>query len=219
MQVALVVFPGYTALDALGPYQVLAHTPGIDPVFVAERPGPVRDNRVLTIEAQAGLGDVPAPDVVLVAGGIPAITMARTGHPIVDWLRDVRPTAQWVTSVCTGALMLGAAGILQGRRATTHWYAHDMLRDYGAVPVDERVVVDGDVVTAAGVSAGIDMGLRLAALWAGEPTAKMLQLDLEYAPRPPFDCGSPATADAEITDHLREMYDAVLAGLLPADRE
>lgn len=218
MQVAIVVFPGYTALDALGPYQVLAHTPGVDPVFVAERPGSVTDNRVLTIEAQAGLDDVRTPDAVVVAGGIPAITMARTGHPIVDWLQEVHPVARWTTSVCTGALMLGAAGILQGRRATTHWYARDMLRDYGAVPVDERVVVDGDVVTAAGVSAGIDMALRLAALWSDESTAKMLQLDLEYAPQPPFDCGAPATADPHITDHLREMYGAVVAGLLPADR-
>ncbi len=210
MRVAIVVFPGYTALDALGPYQVLAHTPQIEPVFVAERAGMVRDNRFLSIEATHGIDDIGVPDAVLVAGGIPAITMAQQGHALVDWLRDVGPQVGWTTSVCTGALMLGAAGLLEGRRATTHWFALDLLEGYGAAPVAERYVVDGQTVTAAGVSAGIDMALHLAAEWSDEQTAKMLQLDLEYAPSPPFECGSPTTADPEITEHLRQMYGYVL---------
>ena len=210
MLIAIVVFPGYTALDALGPYQVLAHTPGVEPVFVAEQAGPVRDNRMLTIEAQAGLDDVPAPDVVLVAGGLPAVTMARQGHPIVDWVASVHPTARWTTSVCTGSLVLGAAGVLTGRRATSHWYTREMLREYGAVPVAERVVTDGDVVTAAGVSAGIDMALQLAGRWAGDETARMIQLDLEYAPEPPYDAGTPERAGAVMAEHLGAMYAAVL---------
>lgn len=210
MLIALVVSPDTPPSTSWGPTRSSPTHQGVEPVFVAEKAGPVRDSRLLTIEAQAGIDEITAPDAILVVGGVPAIAMARSGHAIVDWVRSVHANAQWTTSVCTGSLVLGAAGVLRGRRATSHWYAREMLRDYGAVPVDERVVVDGNIVTAAGVSAGIDMALRLAALWSDEQTAQLIQLDMEYAPEPPFDAGRPARAGAELTAHLSAMYAAVL---------
>jgi transcriptional regulator GlxA family with amidase domain len=203
MQIAIVLFPRLTVLDAIGPYQALGNLPGAEVVFVAEQAGPVRDESgFLGLIADAALDDVPHPDMVLVPGG-PGTDALTDGGPVADWLRRVDQTTTWTTSVCTGSLTLAAAGLLTGRRATSHWLALEQLARFGAVPVSERVVFDRKYVTAAGVSAGIDMGLTLAGRLAGDEVAQATQLMLEYDPQPPYTAGSPATAPAGITARMR----------------
>ena len=203
MNTAILLYDGFTALDAIGPYEVLSRLPGARVTFVAAEPGPVRtDNGMLSVIAEHALHDVPAPDVVLVPGG-PGEVAARAGGPALDWLRAAHQTSVWTTSVCTGSLILAAAGLLDGRRATGHWLALEQLRELGADAVSERVVFDGKLVTAAGVSAGIDMALALAARIAGDDVARAIQLGIEYDPRPPFDAGSPDKAPADIVALLR----------------
>jgi transcriptional regulator GlxA family with amidase domain len=203
MNTAILLYDGFTALDAIGPYEVLSRLPGSRVTFVAAETGPVRtDNRMLAIDADARLADVPAPDVVLVPGG-PGEVAARAGGPALDWLRAAHKTSTWTTSVCTGSLILAAAGLLDGTRATGHWLAMDKLRELGADAVAERFVFDGKIVTAAGVSAGIDMALALAARIAGDDVAQAIQLGIEYDPHPPFDAGSPDTAPPDIVALLR----------------
>ena len=206
MQIAIALYPEFTALDAFGPYQVLAHLPGAEVVFVAEQAGPVVDDARLTVTAHATFDEIDTPDVIVVPGGLIAIELARPDTPVVQWIRRVAPTATWVTSVCTGSLLLGAAGVLTGREATSHWRFTDRLAQFGATVADRRVVTDGNVVTAAGVSAGIDMALQLTALLFDERTAMTAQLGLEYAPEPPFAAGSPKTAPPELVEHVRAMY-------------
>lgn len=204
MNIAILIYDRFTALDAIGPYEVLSRLPGASTKFVAVEPGPVTtDNGALTLLAEGSLRDTSEPDIVLVPGG-PGEVAARAGGPALDWLRKVHGTSTWTTSVCTGSLVLAAAGLLEGARATSHWLALEQLRELGAEPVSERVVFDGKIVTAAGVSAGIDMALSLAARIAGEEVAQAIQLSIEYDPQPPFDAGSPATAPAAIVDGLRE---------------
>ncbi|HYM55543.1 MAG TPA: DJ-1/PfpI family protein [Solirubrobacteraceae bacterium] len=203
MKIAIPLYDRLTALDAIGPYEVLSRLPGASVSFVAAEPGPVRtDNGMLTLLAERSIDEVAEPDIVLVPGG-PGEVAARAGEPLLEWLRKVDETSTWTTSVCTGSLILAAAGLLDGRRATTHWLAFDELRRLGAELVSERVVFDGKIVTAAGVSAGIDMALTLAAAIAGEQVAQAIQLGIEYDPQPPFDAGSPAKAPAEIVELLR----------------
>jgi transcriptional regulator GlxA family with amidase domain len=203
MQIAIVLFPRLTVLDAIGPYQTLDHLPGGEVLFVAEQAGPVRDESgQLALVADAALADVPHPDMVLVPGG-PGVDALTGGGPVADWLRAVDPGTTWTTSVCTGSLVLAAAGLLTGRRASTHWLAMEQLARYGAVPVTQRVTFDEKYVTAAGVSAGIDMGLTLAGHMAGDEMAQSVQLILEYDPQPPYAAGSPRTAPASITARLR----------------
>ncbi|HEX3452923.1 MAG TPA: DJ-1/PfpI family protein [Solirubrobacteraceae bacterium] len=203
MNTAILLYDGFTALDAIGPYEVLSRMPGARVTFVAADAGPVRtDNRMLAIDADAELADVPAPDIVLVPGG-PGEVAARAGGPALDWLRAAHETSTWTTSVCTGSLILAAAGLLDGTRATGHWLAMDKLRELGADAVAERYVFDGKIVTAAGVSAGIDMALALAARIAGDDVAQAIQLGIEYDPHPPFDAGSPETAPPDIVALLR----------------
>jgi transcriptional regulator GlxA family with amidase domain len=160
------------------------------------------DNGMLTVVAERSLEQEPQPDIVLVPGG-PGEVVQRAGGPVLDWLREVDRTSTWTTSVCTGSLILAAAGLLEGKRATTHWLAMEKLRELGAEPVDERVVFDGKLVTAAGVSAGIDMALTFAARIAGDTVAQAIQLGIEYDPQPPFDAGSPHKAPAEVVELLR----------------
>ena len=210
MNIAILLYPGFTALDAVGPYHAIGGVPGATFHFVAERPGPVSNGGAFTMEAQLGIDEVDMVDVLLVPGGVAAIPMARSGGPLVEWIRDLHPRTTWTTSVCTGALLLGAAGVLAGRRATTHWYCLDELADFGATPVSARVVVDGKVMTAAGVSAGIDMGLQLVERLAGTTYAQAVQLDMEYDPEPPFASGHPRSAPPEITGFVRSMYDGML---------
>jgi len=205
MQIAIVLFDRFTALDAVGPYQTLSLLPGAETVLVAERPGVVRnDSGSLGMIGDAALSDVPAPDIVVVPGG-PGRTLPMHDGPLRDWLRAVDATSAWTTSVCTGSLILAAAGLLTGRRATTHWSAMDELARLGAAPTSERVVFDGKYVTAAGVSAGIDMGLTLAGKLAGDAVAQSIQLAIEYDPRPPYQAGSPDTAPPEVVSGLRKL--------------
>ena len=204
MQIAILLYDRLTALDAIGPYEVLSRLPGAELAFVAAEAGEVRtDNGMLTLVAERSLADVPAPDIVLVPGG-PGEVSARAGTGVLEWLRAAHATTTWTTSVCTGSLILGAAGLLEGKRATSHWLALDALRSLGADAVNERVVFDGKIVTAAGVSAGIDMALALAARIAGETVAQAIQLGVEYDPQPPFDAGSPHKAPPEVVALLRE---------------
>jgi transcriptional regulator GlxA family with amidase domain len=203
MNIAIVLYDRFTALDAIGPYEVLSRLPGAEVKFLAREAGPVRtDNGMLTILVEHTLEQMPAPEIVLVPGG-PGEVAQRAGGPVLEWLARADQTSTWTTSVCTGSLILAAAGLLDGRRATSHWLAMDELARLGAVPVSERVVFDGKLVTAAGVSAGIDMALTLAAQIAGEQVAQAIQLGIEYDPQPPFDAGSPRKAPAEIVELLR----------------
>ncbi len=203
MDIAIVLYDRFTALDAVGPYEVLSRIPGAKVSFVADRPGPVRtDNGVLTMLVEHGLEALEHPDVVVVPGG-PGEVQVRAGSRVLDWLRGAHETSTWTTSVCTGSLILAAAGLLEGRRATSHWLALDRLAELGAVVTDERVVYDGRLVTAAGVSAGIDMGLSLAGSIAGDTVAQAIQLGIEYDPQPPYDSGAPWKAPAEVVELLR----------------
>jgi putative intracellular protease/amidase len=203
MNIAILLYDRLTALDAIGPYEVLSRLPGASVTFVAVEPGPVlTDNGMLTLMAERSIEDVPNPEILLVPGG-PGELAARSGGPVLAWLRAAHETSTWTTSVCTGSLILAAAGLLEGRRATGHWLALEKLREMGVDAVEERVVLDGKVMTAAGVSAGIDMALTLAAEVAGERVAQAIQLGIEYDPQPPFEAGSPRTAPAEIVALLR----------------
>jgi putative intracellular protease/amidase len=203
MQIAVLLYDRLTALDAIGPYEVLSRLPGASVTFVASEAGPVRtDNGMLTLLAERSIAEVPRPDIVLVPGG-PGEVAVRAGETVLEWLRQADATSTWTTSVCTGSLILASAGLLAGRRATSHWLALEQLRALGAEPVAERVVFDGKIVTAAGVSAGIDMALALAAVIAGDAVAQAIQLGIEYDPQAPFDAGSPLKAPAEIVELLR----------------
>ena len=202
--IAILLYDRLTALDAIGPYEVLSRLPGASVTFVAAEPGAVHtDNGMLTLLAERAIADVPEPDIVLVPGG-PGEVSARAGGPALEWLRSAHETTAWTTSVCTGSLILAAAGLLAGKRATSHWLALEKLRELGADPVSERVVFDGKIVTAAGVSAGIDMALALVGRIAGEQVATAIQLGIEYDPQPPFDAGSPRTAPPAIVELLRD---------------
>jgi transcriptional regulator GlxA family with amidase domain len=203
MEIAIPIYPAFTALDAVGPYEVLSRLPGARVRFLAAAPGPVTtDNGMLQIVAEAELEDVPAPDVLVVPGGISSDRFADDRR-YVDWIRGAHETSTWTTSVCTGAILLAAAGVLGGVEATTHWLDREALALRGAIPVSERVVQRGKVITAAGVSAGIDMALVLAALIAGEEVAKAIQLVLEYDPQPPFGSGSLEKAAPETAELVR----------------
>ena len=198
MEIAIPLYDRFTALDAVGPYEVLWRVPGARVRWVAAEARPYATDRGLQLVAEATLDDVPAPDVLVVPGGT-GTRDALGDERLVDWIRAAHETSTWTTSVCTGALLLGAAGVLDGLRATTHWAYLDALAAYGAEPVaDERVVEQGKVVTSAGVSSGIDMALTLAARIAGEEAAQAIQLRIEYDPRPPFDTGSTAKAPERI---------------------
>ena len=208
MQIAIGLYPGFTALDAIGPYQVLSQLPDDEVVVCAERTGRLSDdNGLLHLEIEHTFDDVPSPDVTLVPGGFVTRRLALDRDPIVDWLAKAHETTTWTTSVCTGSLLLGAAGILDGIDATTHWAAYDDLASYGATPTAERVVRRGKIWTAAGVSAGIDLGLALVAEAHGPEVAQAVQLGLEYDPQPPFDAGSPTKADPDIVALVRAVND------------
>jgi transcriptional regulator GlxA family with amidase domain len=203
MEIAILLYPNFTALDAVGPYEVLSRLPDARLRFVAAQAGPQRsDTGALTLHADAELAQLTAPDVLLVPGG-PGQAALMQEEPLLAWLREAHAHATWTASVCTGSLLLAAAGLLAGRRATSHWAALDELRALGVHAVGERVVFDGNIVTAAGVSAGIDMALALAARIAGEQVAQAIQLGIEYDPQPPFSAGSPHTAPAQIVELVR----------------
>jgi len=209
-QIAMLLYPGFTPLDAIGPYHALSQFPGYEFSYVALEAGPISDGTATTLIAQKSISEISSVEILIVPGGLPAITMARAGDPLIDWIAKIHPKTEWTISVCTGALMLGAAGILKDVPATTHWYSHSELKDYGAIPTDERVVEFGKIITAAGVSAGIDMSLTLAMRLFGQEFAETMQLDMEYDPKPPFNAGHPRTAPAKVHAKLRELFDSVL---------
>ncbi len=198
MDIAVFIYDGMTALDAIGPYEVLSRLPEAKLRFVAEEKGVVRtDTGALGIHADAAIAEVGSADLLLVPGG-PGDERVRQTPRALEWLARIHQGTRHTTSVCTGSLILAAAGVLDGRRAVTHWARMDLLAELGAKPVKARWVEEGKIVTAAGVSAGIDMALHLAAKIAGEPLAKAMQLGLEYDPQPPFDVGSPEKAPPDV---------------------
>ncbi|MBI3216095.1 MAG: DJ-1/PfpI family protein [Mycobacterium sp.] len=199
-QIAIVLYPGCTALDFIGPYEVLRFLPDAEVRFVWHEPGPVTtDSGVLVVGATHSFAETPAPDVLLIPGGMTTVEHARD-EVLLEWVRRAHDTALWTASVCSGSLVLASAGLLNGKRATSHWMALPALRAFGVTPVgDERVVIergDRNIVTSAGVSAGIDLALWLAGQLAGEERAKVIQLSMEYDPQPPFDSGHMSKASA-----------------------
>jgi putative intracellular protease/amidase len=203
MKISIFVFDGITALDAVGPYEVLKSVPGWEVTFVGKAPGEVRtDAGSLGLVADVGLAESREADILLVPGGSGNRWLLDDAE-VLDWVREVDQGSKWTTSVCTGSLVLGAAGLLDGRRATGHWMYLDPLRGYGAEPEVGRWIEDGKYLTAAGVSAGIDMALHLVGHEVGPEVAEAIQLGIEYDPQPPYDAGSPAKAPAPIVEALR----------------
>ena len=212
MQIAILLYDGFTALDAVGPYEVLSRLPGAEVRFVAVEPGPkTTETHMLSLVADHAIEDVPSPRssscrADSAPGGCWEI------EQVLGWIRRAHETSQWTTSVCTGSLLLGAAGVLNGLRATSHWVALERLREFGAEPTLERVVEQGKVVTAAGVSSGIDMAFVLISRIAGDEVAQAIQLSIEYEPQPPFDAGSPAKAPKQIVELVRTLAEQGGAG-------
>jgi putative intracellular protease/amidase len=205
MQIAIPLFDRFTALDAVGPYEVLSRVPGARVDFVAAEPGVYRtDTRMLALSVERSYADVQEPDVLVFPGGVGTRALMHD-EPTLEWVRAVHEHSRFTTSVCTGALVLGAAGLLDGLEATTHWIERPTLEKLGARPVAARVVEQGKIITAAGVSAGIDMALTLVERLTGPEVAQAIQLGIEYDPQPPFDTGSPEKAPANIVDIVRAV--------------
>ncbi len=203
MNVVFLVFEGITALDVVGPYEVLSRLPGARATFAGLARGPVRtENGFLALTADAALEEIAACDLLVVPGGFGTRTLERDER-VLGWIRAVDATTRITASVCTGALLLAAAGLLAGRRANTHWAVRDRLAAWGALPVPDRVVRDGKYATAAGVSAGIDLALALAVELAGLEVASAIQLGIEYDPAPPLDAGNAERAPAALREALR----------------
>jgi len=208
MQIAYLLYDRFTALDITGPHEVFNSVPGNEAIFVAEKAGPVRnESDTLSLLADASLGEVSSPDVVVVPGGF-GNRLLLEHEPLHEWIRSVHETSTWTTSVCTGSLLLAAAGLLDGAPATTHWLARPLLAELGARPVPDRVVEHGKIVTAAGVSSGIDMALRLVQRINGDEVAQAVQLGIEYDPEPPLDAGSPEKAPQPIVELVSGVFQA-----------
>jgi len=207
MKITILLYDDMTALDAIGPYEVLSRMPGAEVLFAGLEKGLVTtDTGFLKLSADYAIDQVTATDILLIPGG-KGTRQIMTRQPVIDWVRDIHPTTQFTTSVCTGSLVLGAAGLLKGLPATTYWAVLDMLENFGAQPVRKRYVEQGKIITAAGVSAGIDMALWLAGKIAGKELAQAIQLGIEYDPQPPYDTGSPAKASSSIIHLARELVD------------
>jgi putative intracellular protease/amidase len=221
MQTAYLLYDRFTTLDIAGPHEVLSSVPGAESVFVAERAGPVRSDRgTLAIVADRDFDEVTEPDVVVVPGGLGTRLLLKN-EPLLAWLRGVHEKTAWTTSVCTGSLLLAAAGLLADAPATTYWLARDRLSWLGARVVADRVVQHGKILTAAGVSSGIDMALRLVQLMHGDEVAQAVQLGIEYDPQPPFDAGSPEKAAPAIAEIVRGVFaarEAEVLGPAPGQR-
>jgi transcriptional regulator GlxA family with amidase domain len=202
MNITFLFYQEMTALDAVGPHEVLSRLPGVCVQRVGLNAGPIQTGQGLVLMADYALSDVSQSDVLLVPGGGHATTLSKFPE-ILEWIRMIHATSTWTTSVCTGSLILGAAGLLSGLPATTHWAVMDRLPTFGAISTAQRVVESGKIITAAGVSAGIDMALMLAAKIAGQDVAESLQLGIEYDPEPPFNAGSPTKANPTLVEILR----------------
>jgi transcriptional regulator GlxA family with amidase domain len=212
MQVAYLLYDRFTALDITGPHEVLNSVPGVESIFVGEEAGAYRnESDTLSLVADKSLDEVTNPDILVVPGGYG--TRSLLDHePLLAWIRAVDETTTWTTSVCTGALLLAAAGLLDGRPATTHWLARETLAGLGANPVEDRVVFDGKYVTGAGVSAGIDMALSLVTEIYGPEVAQAVQLGLVDDPQPPHDAGAPEKADGQIVELVSAAFSEREAG-------
>jgi putative intracellular protease/amidase len=212
MQIAYLLYDRFTALDVTGPHEVLNSVPGVESVFVGERAGSYRnESDTLSLVADKSLDEVSNPDILVVPGGYGTRALLDY-EPLLAWIRAVDETTTWTTSVCTGALLLAAAGLLDDRPATTHWLARETLAELGANPVENRVVFDGKYVTGAGVSAGIDMALRLVTEIYGPEVAQAVQLGIEYDPQPPHDAGAPEKADGQIVELVAAAFSEREAG-------
>ncbi len=203
LQIGFVLFPGIQQLDLTGPYDVLASLPDVKLHLIWKDLAPITSSTGLVLSPTITYNDCPALDVICVPGGS-GVGPLMEDQPTLDFLRVQSQTARYVTSVCTGSLVLGAAGLLRGRRATTHWAYHDMLATLGAIAVQERVVRDGNLFTGGGITAGIDFALTLAAELYSEAAAQLVQLQLEYAPAPPFNAGRPDTAPRHVLDEANK---------------
>ena len=199
MEIVILLFDNVNALDVVGPCEVLSKMPNTVIKYASKEPGPKQADIGIKLIADYSLEGISKPDILLIPGGV-GVTTAINDSCIIDWVQQIHKTTTWTASVCTGAMLLGRAGILKGLKATTHWTSLQKLADFGAKPQKERVVIDGKVITSAGVSAGIDMALTLTSLIAGETTAKAIQLAIEYDPAPPFNAGSPDKAPKKILD-------------------
>lgn len=204
--VGLVLYPRFTALDIVGPFQTLVDVPGLNVFFVAAQKGPVADHTgKLTLEATHSFDEIDSLDVLVVPGGM-ADRGIDASNDVVKFIKKIHPTTTWTTSVCTGSIYLAQAGILNGLTATTHWASYDRLQALGATPTEQRVVTEGKIITAAGVSSGIDMGLVLVAAIEGEDMAKLIQLAIEYDPQPPFDSGAPSKVSPEFKQFALQIF-------------
>ena len=212
LSIAILILEGMTAIDAIGPYEMLRGIPGATVQFVGETAGPKRtDTGMIAITADYTLDEVPYPDVLVVTPGLRIQSKER----LLQWIRKAHKTTQWTTSVCAGALLLGEAGILQGKRATTYWYVMDQLAQFGAIPCpDERYVRDGKILTSAGLSAGLDMALYLAGLIAGDERAQVIQLAQKYDPLPPYNTGSLRSAPSHVETLARQLNQEIIAAAI-----
>ncbi|MCG8672753.1 MAG: DJ-1/PfpI family protein [Pseudomonadales bacterium] len=206
MLIAIVLYPGFTALDAVGPYEVLRAMPDAEVRFVSNEAGPIAaDSGVFVLGASHSFDEIPNPDIVLVPGSTADTTTAMADKALLEWLKKVHETTQLTLSVCSGALALAAAGILDGRPATTHWIAQSALKQFGAEPrKNDRIVESGKIITAAGVSAGIDLGFHIALKLHGRAVAEKIQLLIEYDPMPPVDAGHPSKAPQDVMKVARK---------------
>ncbi len=213
MNISCLLFDRMTTLDAIGPTTILARMPGAKVSFVGLNKGEIRSvQSELGMVADYDLADAPSSDIIIIPGG-PGVRDLLGNQRVLNWLRSEYRSAKWIASVCTGSLLLGAAGLLQGRKATTHWTAVDELRSFGAKPVSERVIIDGRLAMGAGVSSGIDLALSLVSLLTDEETARAIQLKVEYDPQPPFSGGTPQKESAEIIDLVRTFKPAMAEAL------
>jgi cyclohexyl-isocyanide hydratase len=206
--VGFLVFPDFTQLDLTGPHEVFGRTPHVRVELVGTQPGPIRSERGLSFQPDTELGSAPRFDVLCVPGG-PGVNALLQDDRVLDWVAERGERAAFVTSICTGALVLGAAGLLRTYRATTHWLSLDLLTEFGAIPVAERVVRDRNRITGGGVTAGIDFGLAVVAELRDQETAEKIQLMMEYDPHPPFRAGSPRTAPAALVERVRKERSAL----------
>ncbi|WFP76542.1 DJ-1/PfpI family protein [Mesorhizobium sp. WSM4906] len=207
LRFGILVFPNVQQLDLTGPYEVLASAKGAEVDLIWKDRNPVMSSTRLAINPTVTFDDCPPLDVLCVPGG-GGVNALLEDQAVLDFVRERAAQARYVTSVCSGALVLGAAGLLKGKRATTHWYAHDFLEEFGAVPVDARIVEDGGLITAGGVTSGIDFGLALVARLLGQAEAETVQLSLEYAPTPPFRSGTPAEAPPAVLAQAKDRLSA-----------
>jgi len=206
VSVGLVLYPRFTALDIVGPFQTLVDVPGLDVFFVAEKIGLVSDHTGrLSLVATKSFADVDQLDVLVVPGGMADSELVAT-DPVVEFIKRIHPLTTWTTSVCTGSIFLATAGVLDGVEATTHWASYERLRALGAIPVETRVVRRDKIITAAGVSSGIDMGLVLVAAMFGDEMAQVIQLAIEYDPQPPFDAGAPSKVAPELLALVQQIF-------------